>query len=168
MVYKGDYYGYKMNKKIISYEEIESLSKKIKEEGKKIVTTNGAFDILHVGHIRAFYEAKAQGDVLIVGLNSDRSIKEYKGPSRPINSQDDRAEMLAALEMIDYIVIFDNRWPMEFLEKVKPDVHCKGGQYSKETMPEWEVIERNGGKVHLLQMHEGFSTTKVIEKSKEG
>jgi glycerol-3-phosphate cytidylyltransferase len=151
-------------KKIISAEEIENLIANLRKPGKKIVFTNGCFDILHVGHIRYLKEAKSFGDILIVGLNSDSSVKKLKGPSRPINGENDRAEVLASLESVDYITIFNDDTPSETIEKVKPDIHAKGGDYLPEDLPERNVVEKYGGKVKIIKFHDGFSTTGIINK----
>lgn len=156
-------------KKIKKIDEIKEIANTLRSKCKKIVTTNGAFDIIHIGHIRSFCEAKSLGDVLIVGLNTDSSIKRYKGPDRPINNENDRAEVLSSLIPIDYIVLFDEDTPIKFIEAVKPAIHCKtGGQYNKQNMPEWDVVEKLGGTVHLSTLHEGYSTTsKIMQLSKK-
>lgn len=153
------------NKKLKTKQEIETIVKDLKKKGKKIVTTNGVFDILHVGHIKTFEEAKRQGDILIVGLNSDSSVKRLKGPERPINKEKDRAEVLAALEMIDYIVIFEEDNPIKLLETIKPDVHVKYEDYGK-GMIEAETVKKNGGRIHLAKKIKGYSTTNIIKNMK--
>lgn len=150
------------NKKLKTEEEIGEIAERLKKQGKKIVTTNGVFDILHIGHIRTFEEAKKQGDVLIVGLNSDSSTKRLKGPARPINNEKDRAEVLAALEMVDYIVIFDEDDPIRLLGMIKPDVHVKYEDYGKD-MIEAETVKKHGGNIHLTKKIKGYSTTNIIE-----
>ncbi len=154
-----------MSKKIESEEELKNLIKKLRARNLKIVTTNGAFDILHVGHIKSLVEAKKYGDVLIVCLNSDNSIKEYKSKNRPINKQEDRAEMLAALEVVDYVKIFNEPDPRNLLDKIKPDFHIKSKSGFKGI--EKEVIENNGGKIVLIDDIPGISTTRIIEKIKK-
>ena len=111
--------------------------KKLQAQGKKIVATNGCFDILHVGHLRYLEASKALGDVLVVGLNSDKSVKRLKGESRPINNQDDRAEMLLALKPVDFVVIFDEDTAEEFLKSIKPSIYTKGGDYSPSELEKW-------------------------------
>lgn len=151
--------------KLKSRKEIIKIVKNLKRQGKKIVTTNGVFDILHIGHIRTFEEAKKQGNVLIVGLNSDSSVKKIKGVNRPINNEKDRAELLAALEMIDYIIIFSEDNPINLLETIKPDVHVKYRDYGK-GMIEAEVVKKYGGKIYLTKKINCLSTTDIVEKLK--
>ena len=144
------------------------LAVKIIEEqkklGKKIVFTNGCFDILHVGHLTYMNEAKRQGDILIVGVNSDESVKRLKGPTRPINSEIDRAEMLSGLKAVDFTVIFAEDTPMEIIDELKPSIHVKGGDYKKEDLPETAVVEKHGGEVRILNFVEGKSTTNIVNK----
>jgi glycerol-3-phosphate cytidylyltransferase len=137
-----------------------------KASNKKIVSTNGCFDILHVGHVRYLQESKKQGDVLIVCLNSDSSVKRLKGENRPVNNEADRAEVLAALGCVDYVVIFDEDTPCNLIEIIKPDVHTKGGDYNPDNLPETKVITENGGKLVFINFVEGKSTTSTIEKMK--
>lgn len=136
-------------------------------QGKKIVFTNGCFDILHVGHTSYLTEAKKYGDILIVGVNSDESVKKLKGKDRPINSQEDRCYVLNSLKSVDYTVIFEEQTPEKLLEILKPDIHVKGGDYKKEDLPETKLIESYGGKVVILNFVEGKSTTNIINKMKE-
>lgn len=135
-----------------------------KEQGKKIVFTNGCFDILHVGHISYLENAKKQGDILIVGVNSDASTKRLKGPTRPVNNQNDRACMLSALKAVDYTVIFDEDTPEDLIAYLKPSIHVKGGDYKKEDLPETKIVEAYGGKVVILNFIDGKSTTNIINK----
>jgi rfaE bifunctional protein nucleotidyltransferase chain/domain len=153
-----------MNKKIVQIKELEQLAADLRKEGKKIVTCNGCFDIIHVGHIKFLTEAKKQGDVLIIGLNSDKSVKANKGPKRPINNQNDRAEVLSALEIVDYVTIFDEEDPRGLLSIIKPDVHCNGEEYGEDCI-EADVIKKNGGRIHLIKLVKGISTTKLIEQA---
>ena len=155
-----------MNNKIKTKNEIKKIVEELKKQGKKIVTTNGVFDILHIGHIRTFEEAKRQGDVLIVGLNSDSSVKKLKGPERPINNENDRAEVLAALEMMDYVVIFGEDNPINLLEIIKPDVHVKYEDYGKD-MIEAETVKKYGGMIYLTKKIKGYSTTEMIKRLNE-
>lgn len=152
-----------MNEKNKSQIEIIKIVQDLKRKSKKIVTLSGSFDILHRGHIRILREAKKQGDVLIVLLNSDRSIRSYKGLGRPINSQKDRAEVLAALDFIDFITIFGETTPKKILEKIKPDIYCQSRDWGKNCI-EREIVEKNGGKTHILKWAKGVSTTKLIKK----
>jgi rfaE bifunctional protein nucleotidyltransferase chain/domain len=137
---------------------------KMRRDGKRIVTTNGCFDLLHVGHVRSLKSAKALGDVLVVGLNSDDSVRRLKGPSRPVNSQEDRAEVLSSLECVDFVSIFDEDTPVEFLKAVKPNIHVKGGDYKPSDLAETPVVEGMGGRVHIIELVPGRSTTGLIEK----
>jgi D-beta-D-heptose 7-phosphate kinase / D-beta-D-heptose 1-phosphate adenosyltransferase len=132
--------------------------------GRRIVFTNGCFDILHRGHITYLNRAKALGDILIVGLNSDRSVRNLKGPTRPINALEDRAQVLAALSCVDHIVPFDSSTPHDLIRRIKPDVFVKGGDYTRETLPEASLVDELGGQVEILPYLESYSTTRVIEK----
>jgi len=149
--------------KIKKLKDLQKLVFKLKEKGRKIVSVSGSFDILHVGHIRNLKEAKKQGDILIVLLNSDKSIKLYKGPNRPINNQKHRAELLSAIEYVDYIATFDEINPINALRKIKPDVYCQGQDWGKNCI-ERKVIEENGGQIYVLPWVKGFSTSKLIKK----
>ena len=150
--------------RILGREEAAALIESLKAQGKKVVFTNGCFDILHVGHLRYLEQAREQGDLLVVGVNSDASVKRLKGPTRPINSELDRAEMLAGLKAVDYTVIFTEDTPVEIIDELKPSIHVKGGDYKKEDLPETEVVERNGGEVRILMLVDGKSTTSVVNK----
>lgn len=152
--------------KIKSRKEIEEIAKNLKKQNKTIVTCNGCFDILHVGHIKFLKEAKSQGDILIVGLNSDSSVKQNKGPKRPINNENDRATVLATLEMVDYVTIFNKKTPIELLEVIKPNVHVNGEEYGENCI-EAETVRKYGGKIHLIKLKEGYSTTNIIKKIKK-
>ncbi len=135
---------------------------RLRSEGKQIVTTNGTFDIIHVGHERLLREAKEQGDFLIVGLNSDKSVKQYKSELRPIVPQEERAVMLRALRYVDMALIFDEPESLRFVEEVKPDVHVKDNTYGTDLI-EAPILERNNGKLYLVQK-DGHSTTGIIER----
>ncbi len=151
-------------------DDIDTLAEiilKEKQAGKVIITTNGCFDILHVGHVRYLEKAKSQGDVLVIGVNSDRSVRELKGNGRPVNTQMDRAEILSALRFVDYVCVFDETNPISFLSKIKTDIHVKGGDYKISEMIEKDVVEKNGGKIIVLDFVEGRSTTNILNKIKE-
>ena len=148
----------------VQREDLQALLAKLRQEGKTIVTTNGCFDILHVGHVRYLEETKKFGDVLIVALNSDASVRRLKGEGRPINNENDRAEVLNALKSVDYVVLFDEDSPMQLLAEIKPDVHTKGADYTVETLPEAKVILENGGRLEFIKFVEGKSTTSTIAK----
>jgi rfaE bifunctional protein nucleotidyltransferase chain/domain len=147
--------------KILSWNELKKVIDKLKSDGKKIVFTNGCFDIIHIGHIRYLKDAKVFGDVLVVGLNSDKSVSKIK-PARPINSQNQRAEVLSSLEMVDYVTIFEEKTPYELIKLVEPDVLVKGGDWKKE-----EIIGSDIAKETLsLPYIKGISTSEIIEKIK--
>ena len=148
----------------IERKNLQTLLKQLRSEGKTIVTTNGCFDILHVGHVRYLEETKKFADVLIVALNSDNSVKRIKGEGRPINNEKDRAEVLNALKSVDYVVMFDENSPAELLAEIKPDVHTKGADYNEDNLPEAKIIKENGGRLEFIKFVEGKSTTSTIEK----
>lgn len=148
--------------KILTNEDVACFRKDNAQ--KKIVFTNGCFDILHVGHKRYLQKAATLGDLLIVGVNSDASVKRLKGPSRPVNNEQDRAEMLSAMGFIDYVVIFDEDTPYELIKKIQPDVLVKGGDYKPEEVVGRDIVEARGGKLELISFVEGKSTTNIINK----
>lgn len=152
---------------LVKRENIRSIVKSIQDTGKTVVTTNGCFDILHVGHVRYLQKTKTFADYSIVLLNSDKSIKLIKGEGRPINNESDRAEVLCSLACVDYVVLFDESSPRDLLDEIKPDVHTKGADYSVETLPEADVILKNDGKIEFIEFVEGKSTTNTIEKMKK-
>jgi len=133
--------------------------------GKKIVFTNGCFDILHAGHILSFTEAAQHGDVLVVGINADSSVKALKGPGRPINNEQSRATVLAALAMIDAVVLFSEDTPLQLIKALMPDVLVKGGDYKVEDIAGAKEVIETGGQVIINPILEGFSTTAIIEKA---
>lgn len=149
--------------KVIKREEIREIVKKLQDEGKTVVTTNGCFDILHVGHVRYLAKTKSYADYMVVLLNSDKSVKSIKGEGRPINNQADRAEVLCALSCVDFVVIFDEDSPRNLLDEIKPDVHTKGADYTAETLPEADVILKNGGRLEFIEFVKGKSTTNTIK-----
>ncbi len=152
---------------LVKQSELDDLLKKLRSQGKTIVTTNGCFDILHVGHVRYLEKTKSFADVLIVALNSDKSVKRIKGESRPINNENDRAEILSALRCVDYVVLFDEDSPINLLLQIKPDVYTKGGDYTIETLPEAKGVMEAGGRIEFISFVEGKSTTSIIEKMKK-
>lgn len=152
--------------KLVKRENIRQIVKELQDEGKTVVTTNGCFDILHVGHVRYLQKTKTFADSSIVLLNSDKSVKLIKGEGRPINNENDRAEILCALACVDYVVLFDENSPRDLLDEIKPDVHTKGADYSVETLPESDVILKNGGKIEFITFVEGKSTTNTINSMK--
>ncbi len=149
---------------LLSQRDMQKKVKELQESGKKVVFTNGVFDILHVGHLTYLEEARKLGDVLIVGVNSDRSVKTNKGDKRPINPEKNRAEMLLGLKFVDFTVIFDEKTPENLLSLLKPDIHVKGGDYKKEDLPETGIVEKNGGEVKILSFVDNISTTEIINK----
>jgi rfaE bifunctional protein nucleotidyltransferase chain/domain len=153
-----------MSGKIKNLEEILSIVSHLKENGRKIVFTNGCFDLLHIGHLRTLQKAKSLGDILIVGVNSDDSVKQIKGRSRPITPENERAEIIAALECVDYVVIFSERDPIKLIKAIKPDVHVKGGDYDMNKLPEAKIVRSYGGKVVLSEKISNHSTTEIIRR----
>jgi D-beta-D-heptose 7-phosphate kinase/D-beta-D-heptose 1-phosphate adenosyltransferase len=154
-------------KKIVSREEIKQIALKLKARGKKVVFTNGCFDILHLGHIRYLKEAKNLGDILILGLNSDNSVRRIKAAPRPYVPETERAEIMAALECVDYVCVFDEDTPTRLIETIKPDLHVKGGDYQVDDLIEKEVVKAHGGEVAILSKVAGRSTTNLVEKIKQ-
>ncbi|RMG00627.1 MAG: D-glycero-beta-D-manno-heptose 1-phosphate adenylyltransferase [Planctomycetota bacterium] len=152
--------------KIVTIESLLPELRRLRAAGKQIVMTNGCFDLLHPGHVASLQEAKRLGDCLVVGVNSDRSVKELKGPERPVIDQQGRAEMLAALECVDYVVVFDEASVAPLVEKIKPDVLVKASQYPKEQIVGWQIVEENGGRVVPVPMKGDYSTTRLIEKAR--
>src|SRR5579863_2913862 len=134
--------------------------------GKTVVWTSGCFDLLHVGHIRSFRDAKALGDILVVGINSDANVRALKGDSRPIVNQADRAELIAALEMVDFVTIFDEPTPVAALSLLRPDIHCKGSEYADgaRPVPERETVLSYGGQIRFLTLHHGRSTSELVDR----
>jgi D-beta-D-heptose 7-phosphate kinase/D-beta-D-heptose 1-phosphate adenosyltransferase len=150
--------------KIKTLEEILQIRKRLQKEGRKIVFTNGCFDILHLGHVRYLKEARELGDALIVGLNSDRSVSEIKGKGRPLNSASERAEVLAALACVDYIFTFDDPTPQAVIDAVVPDILAKGADWGPNEIVGRETVEKAGGTVRSIPLIAGSSTTAIIEK----
>ena len=140
---------------------------RIKAERKKIVFTNGCFDLLHVGHIRYLAQAKKLGDFLIIGLNSDSSVKELKGEDRPINSFEDRATLLSAIESVDLVIMFEEQTPENLIKDIVPDILVKGGDYNIEDIVGYETVMQNGGQVKTLSFYDGYSSTNYINKIKK-
>lgn len=147
-------------------DELSARAESLRAEGKRIVFTNGVFDILHVGHVRYLEQARSLGDALFVGINSDASVRRLgKGPDRPINPEDERAEVIAALRCVDGVCVFDEDTPVALIEAVKPTIHCKGGDYaSPDALPETALVRSLGGDVVILSLVPGRSTTRVVEK----
>jgi D-glycero-beta-D-manno-heptose 1-phosphate adenylyltransferase len=152
------------NGKVISLENLQPIVERLKREGKTIILANGCFDLLHVGHIRYLEGARRLGDVLIVGLNSDNSVKKLKGPSRPLMPENERAEILAAISFVDYLVTFDEPTVHRLLLQLRPDVHCKGTDYTLESVPEREVVLSYGGKIAIVGDPKDHSTRDFIQE----
>ena len=152
-----------MKEKIKTKEDLRKIIGDLKTKGKRIVFTNGCFELLHIGHIRYLEEAKALGDILVVGINSDQSIHRIKGPYRPILPEEERAEVLSGLGCVDYITIFDEVDPLELISFLQPHILVKGGDWTKETTIGKEVVEGLGGKVVILPFVQGASTSNLIE-----
>ena len=150
--------------KILSWEMLKEKLDGLHAEGKKIVLTNGCFDILHVGHARYLNEAKKAGDVLVLALNSDSSVRALKGEQRPLNPEADRAYVVAALAAVDYVVVFSESTPFEVIEYLKPDIIVKGGDWEEEKVVGGESVKKWGGKVLIMPETKGVSTTNIIEK----
>ena len=140
---------------------------RIKAERKKIVFTNGCFDLLHVGHVRYLAQAKKLGDFLIIGLNSDSSVKELKGEDRPINSFEDRATLLSAIESVDSVIMFEEQTPENLIKDIVPDILVKGGDYNIEDIVGYQTVVQNGGQVKTLSFYDGYSSTNYINKIKK-
>ena len=149
---------------VLRRENIAEFVRNLQKSGKTVVATNGCFDILHVGHIRYLQKTKSFADYLIVLLNSDKSVKSIKGKNRPINNENDRAEILTALSCVDYVVLFDEDSPKDLLNEIKPDVYTKGADYNMETLPEEEKKKKNGTRVEFIEFVQGKSTTNTINK----
>jgi D-beta-D-heptose 7-phosphate kinase/D-beta-D-heptose 1-phosphate adenosyltransferase len=150
--------------KLRSLDELISITAQARQKGKAVVFTNGCFDLLHRGHVHLLRQAKAAGDLLIVALNSDRSIKTIKGPARPILPEADRAELIGAMEMVDYIVIFDEPDPYKLIAAIQPTVLVKGGDWSETEIIGADLVARWGGRVAVVPYLTGFSTSEMIER----
>ncbi len=150
--------------KIKTSYELEAIVGEARSTGRRVVFTNGCFDVLHRGHLALLREARGLGDLLIVAVNGDASVRALKGPDRPIHPRDDRMELLAALEMVDYVTCFANADPCDIICRLKPDVLVKGDDWSREALAEGDAVERNGGKVVILPRVPDYSSTELIER----
>jgi len=150
--------------KILSWEELKKVVKIHRKEGKTIVFTNGCFDILHVGHVQYLQEARKMGDLLILGLNSDASVRAIKGEKRPLVPQDERAEVVASLTTVDYVTLFDETTPLRLIEFLHPDCLVKGGDWKEASVVGRDLVRSWGGKVVVVPLTEGASTTNIVEK----
>jgi D-beta-D-heptose 7-phosphate kinase/D-beta-D-heptose 1-phosphate adenosyltransferase len=153
--------------KLLSVEGLKSFGRLQREQGKRVVFTNGCFDLLHVGHVSYLEEAAAMGDTLVVGLNSDSSVRSLKGPDRPVISESDRAAMLAAMQCVDAVVIFDDATPHRLLHALRPDVLVKGGTYTTEEVVGREIVQAYGGEVRVTNVVDGISTTQIVRSLNE-
>lgn len=156
-----------MSGKVKDLRALAEITKHARSQGKTVVFTNGCFDLLHRGHVHILREAKACGDLLIVGINSDRSVKMIKGPERPVLAEQERAELIAALEMVDHVVLFDEADPYNTIAALKPDVLVKGGDWSADQVIGADIVEKAGGRVALVPYLKGFSTTEIIERMRK-
>lgn len=153
-----------MSEKVKSLDELETLTAAARTNGKIVVFTNGCFDLLHRGHIYLLREAKALGDLLVVAINSDQSVKAIKGPTRPILAETDRLELIASMEMVDYVLLFDEPDPYNIISILRPHILVKGGDWSAEEVIGGDLVQGNGGKVVVVPYLKGFSTTEIIAK----
>lgn len=149
---------------LIKRENIRVFVEKLQKSGKTVVVTNGCFDILHVGHVRYLQKTKSFADYLIVLLNSDKSVQAIKGPTRPINNELNRAEILCALSCVDFVVLFDENSPADLIDEIKPNVYTKGADYTMETLPEADIMRKNNIRVEFIDFVQGQSTTNLINK----
>lgn len=156
-----------MRRKLFPIQSLKRILSRLQARGKKIVFTNGTFDILHLGHVTYLQKARAKGDVLVVGVNTDRSVKSYKTPDRPVNPEQDRLKVLAGLECVDYAILFDDPTPLKLIMELRPDVLAKGADWKKSQIAGAREVESWGGKVALIQLVKGRSTTRIIEKMRK-
>jgi rfaE bifunctional protein nucleotidyltransferase chain/domain len=148
---------------VVSVDALVAQRERWRRAGRSVVWTNGCFDLLHAGHVLGLADARALGDVLVVGINDDASVRRLKGPERPIVPLADRVTIVAALAAVDHVVVLEDDTPTAVLERLRPDVHCKGGDYGAgDTLAEREAVERGGGQVRILPFHEGRSTTAIV------
>ncbi len=150
----------------VSLQELIAIRKQLKKEGKKVVFTNGCFDLIHRGHVEYLKQSKERADVLVVGLNTDDSVRRLKGKGRPILPLEDRASVLAALEVVDYVSVFGEDTPLQMIKKILPDILVKGGDYTADQIVGKEVVEESGGQVLTVDLIAALSTTDIIQKTK--
>ena len=153
---------------LLRRENVAEFVHNLQKSGKTIVATNGCFDILHVGHVRYLQATKTFANYSVVLLNSDKSVRAIKGEGRPINNENDRADILCALSCVDYVVLFDEESPRNLLDEIKPDVYTKGADYTMETLPEADIMRKNGTRVEFIEFVAGKSTTETIKKINKG
>jgi D-beta-D-heptose 7-phosphate kinase/D-beta-D-heptose 1-phosphate adenosyltransferase len=152
------------DKIILDYDELRRMRARVRAAGQQLVFTNGCFDLLHVGHVRYLEQARALGDLLLVAINTDRSVRALKGPNRPLMNESERAEVLSALEAVDYVTIFDEESPRSLIAELLPDVLVKGADYALDEIHGREEVEAAGGRVFSMPLVEGASTTSIIER----
>lgn len=145
-------------------DEAQALAQSVQSRGGKVVFTNGVFDLLHPGHIRYLQDARGLGDILIVGINSDRSVRANKGPTRPLNPETERAELLRALACVDAVLTFDEDTPQRLIEAIQPDVLVKGADWGPDAIVGREIVEARGGRVVRVALTEGYSTTELVRR----
>ena len=155
-----------MSSNVLTVEQLAERSAELAREGKRLVVTNGCFDLLHLGHVRYLEAARRLGDALAIGVNGDASVRSLKGEGRPLNNERDRAEVLAALRAVDYVAVFPEVRASRFLEQVRPAVYVKGGDYKPETLnpEEREVLARIGAEIRIIPFEAGYSTTGLVER----
>jgi rfaE bifunctional protein nucleotidyltransferase chain/domain len=153
-------------KKLKTFCEIKKIAKKLKKKHKKIVFTNGCFDILHYGHVKYLEKCKKLGDFLVIGLNSDASVKKIKGKSRPVTGEKERAAILAALEFVDFVTLFGDKTPARLIKEVAPDVLAKGGDWRASDIVGADFVKSEGGRVVVIPFIKGYSTTRIIKRTK--
>jgi rfaE bifunctional protein nucleotidyltransferase chain/domain len=152
--------------KLKSLEDIQAIVVAARNDGKRVAFTNGCFDLLHRGHVHVLREARACGDVLIVGINSDESVKQIKGPARPVLPESDRCELVGAMEMVDFVVLFNEPDPYILISAIRPDVLVKGGDWNTDKIIGGDLVEEAGGEVVVVPYIKGFSTTEIVERIK--
>ena len=150
--------------KVKRLDELRNIAVQARRDGRTVVFTNGCFDLLHRGHVHILREAKALGDILIVAINSDRSVREIKGPERPVLPETDRAELVSVMEMVDYVVLFDEPNPHKTIAAIRPNILVKGGDWGAEEIVGSDIVKQDGGKVAVIPYLKGFSTTAIIER----
>ena len=161
--HSGKSFAEAVRSKFIAPEDLVAKVDFLRSQGKTIATLNGSFDLLHAGHLEMIYQASLQADILIVGLNTDRSIAEYKSPTRPIISLEYRMQMMGSLAMVDYVTFFDELDPRQMLKKIRPDVHVNGSEYGQNCI-EASTVQEGGGRVHIVSLVPGLSTSQIIHK----
>lgn len=152
--------------KLKSLEEIKAIVIGARNNGKRVAFTNGCFDLLHRGHVQVLRAARACADLLIVGINSDQSVRQIKGPARPVLPESERCELVGAMEMVDFVILFDDRDPYSLISAIRPDVLVKGGDWNTEKIIGGDLVEESGGEVVVVPYIKGFSTTEIIERIK--